>query len=138
MTASDVLRALTRHGVDVCLATASRALSELVTADVLLRTWVSGHFGAKAMYSLKATGREDRALAHRLICGRCGHSITFIDPGLPERLCRAAGLHEPAGLRLPLTVTVACLGCSSMCVTRSDETSAVDALCHLNAEHHWT
>jgi Fe2+ or Zn2+ uptake regulation protein len=127
MTASDVLRALTRHGVAVCLATASRALSELVTADVLLRTWVAGHFGAKAMYSLKATGHEGRALAHRLICGRCGHSIAFIDPGLEERLCRAAGLHLSGRFRQPLAVTVACLGCSPTCVTRGDGTSAVNA-----------
>jgi Fe2+ or Zn2+ uptake regulation protein len=127
MTANDVLRALTRHGVNICSVTAFRALSELVAAGVLLRAWMPGHFGAKATYSLKVAGREDRILAHRLICGRCGHSIAFIDPGLEERLYRAAGLHLSGRLRQPLVVTVACLGCSPMCVTRSDGTSAVNA-----------
>jgi Fe2+ or Zn2+ uptake regulation protein len=117
MTVSDVFRALIRRGVKVCLGTTYRTLVELAAVGVLLRTWVPGHYGTKATYTLKAAGLEARA-SHRLTCGRCGHSIAFMDPGLPERLCRAAGLHEPGEFRQPLTVTVACLGCSPTCATQ--------------------
>jgi Fe2+ or Zn2+ uptake regulation protein len=121
MTVSDVFRALIRRGVRVCLGTAYRTLVELAAAGVLLRTWVPGRFGTKATYALKAAGLEACA-SHRLTCGRCGHSIAFVDPGLSERLCRAAGLHEPSEFRQPLTVTVACLGCSPTCVTQGAQT----------------
>jgi Fur family ferric uptake transcriptional regulator len=119
MTAIEVFRALAGQGIDVCPATIYRVLADLANAGVLLRAWVPGCSGTRTTYSLQGDGREARA-AHRLTCGRCGHSVAFIDPGLEKRLCQAAGLHVPGGCRMPLTVTVACLGCSPTCMTRDD------------------
>ncbi|MFT3821809.1 MAG: transcriptional repressor [Rubrivivax sp.] len=115
MTAEDVFRALTQRGVPVGLATAYRALAELATAGLLLRAWVQGHAGAKAVYSLAAPLAEAAGPAHRLSCRRCGRCVSFSDPGLTERLRMAAGLSGLSAQGQGLTITADGLGCSSAC-----------------------
>ena len=120
MAAEDVFRVLSQQGVILSLGTAYRSLAELAAAGLLTRTWVQGHAGAKAAYLVEAATSPACDVAHRLICGRCGHSVAFVDAGLQEHLSQAVGqlrLKE----RQSLTVTVDCLGCLPACEARAQQ-----------------
>jgi Fe2+ or Zn2+ uptake regulation protein len=112
MTVEDVFRALDARGAPIGLGTVYRVLAGLVSAKLLLRDWLPGHDKPKAVYSIPPPPAAARAGAHRLVCRRCGRSVTFIDAGLPKRLFRAAGLQDPPGRRQALTVVMECPDCA--------------------------
>lgn len=82
MPAETLFRTLIARGVRIGVGTVYRVLADLSTAQMLQRVWVPGHAGAKAAYSLLRPSSAVGINAHRLVCGRCGHCESFVDPGL--------------------------------------------------------
>ncbi|THF62605.1 Fur family transcriptional regulator [Pseudothauera rhizosphaerae] len=113
--AEQIFRRLQAERTPIGIATVYRVLNELSSAGLLQRGWIPGHTGARAVYSPRMEPSAADAATHRLVCGRCGHSIPFADTGLPERVRRAAGLSEQTGR---LTIVAECLGCRPACPSR--------------------
>lgn len=124
MAAEDVLHTLSQRGVNIGVGTAYRVLAELAAAGLLARSWVQGHIGAKAVYSIKMSVTDMNISTHQLACRRCGHSIPFFDANLTEHLSRIAELQglkwEP---RQSLTILMECLGCSSTRIAHDESHS---------------
>lgn len=114
MTVGNLFLSLRAAGTPVVFGTVYRALTELAVAGFLQR--IEGSTRAKVMYSAVAAKDESSANMHRLTCDGCGRSVAFVDAGLQQRLCQAAGLPALYTKTQGLSIMVSCLGADAGCV----------------------
>ena len=82
MTAEDVYKLLLKEGMDICLATIYRVLTQFEQAGILIRH----HFEAgKAVFELNEGGHHDH-----LVCIQCGKVEEFYDAEIEKRQTKVA------------------------------------------------
>lgn len=110
MTAEDMFRLITGQGHSLSVGTTYRVLSDFSVAGLVVRQWIHGVGGPRAIYQAHRT--PDRCPPHRLVCKICHGETPFFDEALTANITCAVGKNVLGNANQTLDILYICPECT--------------------------
>ncbi|ODP32883.1 Fur family transcriptional regulator [Pandoraea sp. ISTKB] len=110
MTVEDLMRHLMTSGQSFSLGTVYRVLSDLANAGLLIRQWIDGVAGPRAIYLARANPAH--VAPHRLICRLCRSELQFFSRDLKASITQSLGKDPLGSANDSLDILYCCPKCA--------------------------
>ncbi|WP_322045370.1 Fur family transcriptional regulator [Paraburkholderia sp. J67] len=107
--ADEIYRHAAKRKKRISKASIYRALVEFERVGIVIRRWVSGNTGARAVFALQRA--DDAEKMHVVVCKQCGRRASFPDSGLFEMVKESVDADFFGSSRKYFTMMAECAIC---------------------------